>query len=494
MVSVNQNLLDRATLFRSDVLAQGHASLILPAGCGKTEILASTVTSAALDARRVLVLTHTNAGVGVIRRRLRSYGADTSLARVSTIDAFIQRVALAFPSLGDELVHEEDEAGYWDELRIVALQILACPPVLQTMNSSYDLLVVDEYQDCTTVQHDFVSLLASQVRCLVLGDPLQAVFGFGNNVLVDWDDQVVPCFAQVEVNHFEQEPWRWRGKNEALGDWLHNSLRPSLVNGGAVSLQDAPGVIWSQSTPALQQNIHLSYLQGAQSTVFILPAKHRVRPFAKTRRGRFTALEDVQMSAALKEAKLLDDASHGGGPMAAAVIRTLATCATGISALVSAGSQTTLLARLEASTPLPTGGAASRRQVRIALNVLMEENTPKAVADTFDAFLGADSVNVFARDCLRDLARATETVRREDQGSYTEAVLAMRSSRKYSGHSHQMQCSSHTLLVKGLEFDRCIVLDAQALQGRENFYVAMTRGSAHLRVLSESPHLQFPNP
>jgi DNA helicase-2/ATP-dependent DNA helicase PcrA len=47
---------------------------------------------------------------------------------------------------------------------------------------------------------------------------------------------------------------------------------------------------------------------------------------------------------------------------------------------------------------------------------------------------------------------------------------------------------SRTVLVKGLEFDHALVLDADSMDA-QNLYVAMTRGSRSLTVLSKRPVL-----
>ncbi len=44
-------------------------------------------------------------------------------------------------------------------------------------------------------------------------------------------------------------------------------------------------------------------------------------------------------------------------------------------------------------------------------------------------------------------------------------------------------------LIKGLEFDHSIVLDADVLNAKE-LYVAMTRGTKSLTVIPESPVIQ----
>src|SRR5919197_5616845 len=60
-------------------------SVQLPAGAGKTQIIAAVGALASEAGERVLVLTHTNAGVDALRRRMRAFGVAASQVSVETI-------------------------------------------------------------------------------------------------------------------------------------------------------------------------------------------------------------------------------------------------------------------------------------------------------------------------------------------------------------------------------------------------------------------------
>jgi DNA helicase IV len=66
-----------------------------------------------------------------------------------------------------------------------------------------------------------------------------------------------------------------------------------------------------------------------------------------------------------------------------------------------------------------------------------------------------------------------------------EAAWQVRYRTSITGRTPYARVVSRTLLVKGLEYDHAIVLDAGALSA-EHLYVAMTRGAASLTVLSAS--------
>ena len=53
--------------------------------------------------------------------------------------------------------------------------------------------------------------------------------------------------------------------------------------------------------------------------------------------------------------------------------------------------------------------------------------------------------------------------------------------------SHQKLIGT-TLLVKGLEYDHAVILDADSL-GAKDLYVAMTRGSKSLTIICSAKHL-----
>ena len=62
---------------------------------------------------------------------------------------------------------------------------------------------------------------------------------------------------------------------------------------------------------------------------------------------------------------------------------------------------------------------------------------------------------------------------------------------RIAGRPVEHRTVSRTLLVKGLEFEHAVVLNGAEHDVR-NLYVAMTRGSKSLTVLSESPTMRPP--
>jgi hypothetical protein len=92
-----------------DLLGVRRGVVIAPAGCGKTQFLVGSVK--VNPSGRVLVLTHTRAGVAAIRERLRKAGVAQQSFRVATLDAWSAWLALRFPKTSG-FVPTGTAAGY----------------------------------------------------------------------------------------------------------------------------------------------------------------------------------------------------------------------------------------------------------------------------------------------------------------------------------------------------------------------------------------------
>src|SRR5690606_20836824 len=123
-----------------------------------------------------------------------------------------------------------------------AARLLEAGHVNDIVSASYARLIVDEYQDCSQWQHAVVTYAAQTLPTCVLGDPMQAIFGFGVDGLANWDDDVLASFPLAgELD----TPWRWINAGaEPVGRWLLD-VRARLQRGEPIDLRTAPsGVTW----------------------------------------------------------------------------------------------------------------------------------------------------------------------------------------------------------------------------------------------------------
>src|SRR5690606_30985540 len=82
-----------------ELVSSAPCSVELPAGTGKTHLLAAAVAVAAEAGKRALVLTHTNAGVDAIRSRLLRFDVPPSAVRVDTITGWAFTLVRAYSTI-----------------------------------------------------------------------------------------------------------------------------------------------------------------------------------------------------------------------------------------------------------------------------------------------------------------------------------------------------------------------------------------------------------
>lgn len=225
----------RETL-RSDA---GVVIVEAPAGCGKTHEAADAAVDLAATigaGQEVLLLAHTNAAVQEFQRRSRSAGA---AVRALTLDAFALEVLSAYArslDLPSPLRPGTSGGVAFRELAAKMVELLRrAPSVARWIAVHYPVVVLDEHQDARSEQHELVmQLRGAGSRLRIFGDPMQAIYEFGDAESVDWYNVVAGADACVTLN----DPWRWRD-NPELGSWVLEA-RDVLRRGGTLPLDTAP--------------------------------------------------------------------------------------------------------------------------------------------------------------------------------------------------------------------------------------------------------------
>ena len=90
---------------------------------------------------------------------------------------------------------------------------------------------------------------------------------------------------------------------------------------------------------------------------------------------------------------------------------------------------------------------------------------------------------VYRRELLWEMQKAIRVVTAGEAPSLEEAVWVVRNRSRRLGRILPRCAVGTTLLVKGLEFHHAVVLDADAYDAK-NLYVALTRGSKSLTIVS----------
>lgn len=463
-----------------DLLQVAKGAIEAPAGCGKTELIVSALRRHA-GPKPVLVLTHTNAGVAALRHRLSRHLVPQDRYRLSTIDGWALRILKTFPArsgIAPAHLDLENAGQDYPAIKAAIARFLFGRHIDDVLFSSYSRVIVDEYQDCDPDQHAVVCHLATILPTVVLGDPMQEIFNWRGRH-PDWDADVVGNFPLVtELTR----PWRWEnaGAHE-LGAWLLEA-RHTLKAGSRIDLRMAPpDVSWVQldgiTDHEKQRLACLTRSPRAGGEVLIMTGgiqKELQRKLAKQTPGAVT-VESVDLTEVTDFAREVDLLLPGN--LEAALDFAFAVM-TGVDREGIAGRAATIVAGRHRAPPEAHELAAIRyREIGDAASLIA----------LFRALEAAQGARTFRPEILRACIKALQSS--GPDVSFLEAAKRIREQQRVLGRRLPTKAVGSPLLLKGLEGDVAVILDASdfdrdAAKNRKNLYVALTRGSRKLVVCS----------
>jgi ribosome-associated protein YbcJ (S4-like RNA binding protein) len=454
-------------------------SIELPAGAGKTHLIAELANDYRRRDQRVLVLTHTHAGVDALRRQIRDQGGSSRWATVRTIDGWCLDLIAHFPDLAGLHVGDQPDWEEAESYRLAAERAIRAPAVRRMLEASYALIAVDEYQDCVLAQHQVVAALREVVPTAVFGDPLQGLFHFGDNQPVSWEE-VLTLFPACDL---PIKAWRWEGKNEELGRWLL-AIRPSLKRGEAISLEDAP-VHWrciDNDGRRISTQTTACFGQPEDGSVVALGhMSHDCHMAAAKLNGSYSMMEELEGKQMLKFAEVVDLGDAAG--IAKATVEFARECAVGVAEAIEKRKRDRLGEGKTISTKKAELNAA-----HAALSDLLEESSPAAVRSVLHELEGLPRFQLFRREAWSCIIDALRQAALDPQVKVSTAVRRLRNHDRIVGRRPAKRIVSRPLLVKGLQYDHAVLLDADRYNAAE-LYVALSRGCRAVTVLSSSPVL-----
>ncbi len=458
--------------------------VIAPAGYGKTHLIALAVK---VTSHRQLILTHTFAGVNSIKTKMNLLGVPSSRYQVDTIASWTLRLCLSYPKTSGWAT-EYPSSKQWNRLYESCRELLAKEFIRYVICSTYSGVYVDEYQDCSELQHSFVCALADFLPCRILGDPLQAIFDFADKP-VDWDNSIYPhfqCLGEL------QTPWRWHkeGANKLLGDWL-NEARNALMAGQKVDLTVAlpKGV----STVSVDLNdfdnpkrLDLFYkFLNYDATVIAMYAgdqqsKNKSHKLAQSLAGKFSSIEEVEGKDLFTFLNRFQSAKTVSAGFLLA-LKFAKKCFTGVDDTLTAGTKRGEVAKKIKTTKYPV--------ILNAANCYLTDPTSKNLRSFFCLVRDNPKTGTFRRDLLNRFLNVLRINIVDGATTLLESAHTYQMEFRHSGRPlRHTKLIGTTLLVKGLEYDHAVILDADSLSLKE-LYVAMTRGSKSLTILTRKGSL-----
>jgi len=386
-------------------------------------------------------------------------------------------MSASYPALSG-LIVLEPEAAQWNEVYAAATRLLAVPTIRTVLKNSYSGVYVDEYQDCTKDQHSLIRALAELLPCRAVGDPLQSIFDFGAERLVDWGVDVYGLFdALPELS----TPHRW-AEAPGLGKWLMQAREQLLAN-EAVDLSGSSVALINPDPKDVSNALRILRGQTSKSVNAVAitgfaPQAHMVAQ----RNVGYHSLEPIDCPDLLQWTRTIDDAD----PLKKAhrVLQIAQQCFTKMSDL------STDIAAIGRGEPLDPG-KGKFAAMREAVKFLVDTGTPQALATLIDRVdeQCAKQGRLYRSEAWTDFVRSARAFEQAQQETFRKAAWARRQAFRSNGRRATSCCVGRPVLIKGLQFIHAIVLHPGTCS-REELYVSLTRGRLSLAIVTTGTQLR----
>ena len=320
----------------------------------------------------------------------------------------------------------------------------------------------------------------------VVGDPLQSIFALlDQNDVCQWHEVEAHFTTVAELS----TPHRWSNRNEPLGAWLLD-LRRRLIAGEDIDLRQAP-IEWHPTTAQKEQGRLKACFGGkakkGETQIGLRKWRNEGHRLARNLKGRYRAMETVECDDLLEWSHQIESAT--GIERAKEVLAFANLCIAGLPSAVKDFGK-----RLAEGVQVKPKRLDYQR-VHRAIEVVRDTSSLNCVVELMDALIELDHRLVKARDELwREMKRTIREHRVNPAVSLRQTAWNMRNRLRHIGGKVDRAALGTPLLVKGLEFDHAVVLDAADHGEAESLYVAMTRGSRTLTIVSDEPVLIRPRP
>ena len=460
-----------------DFVSKPKSMLIAPAGYGKTYTISECL---AYTNGKQLILTHTHAGIASIKEKVKKTNPNLNNVSIETITGFAQKFVLAYCTPDEIPAPNTNE--FYKFVVIRANELFKKRIIREVILASYSGLFVDEYQDCTETQHALIITLSEILPTRILGDHLQGIFEFGDDILVD-----LTISEKMQGFHDNQylltEPKRWEHHNVALGESL-KIIRSSLEAKVDIDISKHPSIEVIIAPEADLFNIKKDYakkiwsLQKERSLLIIHPDTSSINPRRKVMsafKNSFHLIEAIDDKDFYKISTLLDNSKTENIEKSLRDI-----CYQ-------------LFSKSQLNKWFNDKGLVNKKKLdEIALiapvKKLLEQykidNSFLVISNMLREVQRLPDMSCYRTELLASLLRSLENAH-NDLITVTEAMTKRRNQIRRMGRSVDGRCIGTTLLTKGLEFDTVVILNAHKFKCPKNLYVALTRAKKRLIVCTE---------
>jgi DNA helicase-2/ATP-dependent DNA helicase PcrA len=389
------------------------------------------------------------------------------------------RYVHAFPAVARPPEGMPQTGEEWAQIYRGAILALRVKAIREVVAASYDRIVIDEYQDCHSLQHKLAVELSRITPTFIFGDPMQGIFEFAGATL-NWDNDIhqdFPLAGTLETPH------RWAGKNPELGLWIAET-RLKLMRGEPIDLSD-PRIDYRKSDDTFDMGTLFDDIDGKDGSFAAIHCNKTIcYRLAKAANGGYQAIEEIAANRLQLFANSWDQAGNAKEML---------------------NSFTSLIDDCFHKKPVVKGeppddeDVVIQQAMRALIPELSEGNGADAVTKMFSLARKRPRWRLYRSELWRDAERVAIEVAAGRSGTMMQATLSVRQRASVTGRRLPKRTVSTPLLLKGLEFDHVVIPNAihftrERLAQAKLFYVAISRATQSLTISSPERFVQFPVP
>lgn len=482
-------------------ISKEKSLIIAPAGYGKTHAITACV-KAIPDSDKVLILTHTHAGIASIKNKMLRENIDNKKFNIETITSYAQKYVKSYCI--ETIPEIEDSANYWDFILEKSIVIFNSSHIKKVIKSTYKHLFVDEYQDCSKKQHNMILKLSEILPTHILGDPLQGIIDF-NDTLVNFEEDVIPIFGEPLKL---MTPYRWiKSGNSDLGEYIKD-IRPLLEqnygnndsqkNNINLSLAPQSAIEYINTTidtsdrdfyqePFYKRTLISKINRCEYNSLLVLVNKN----MQSYERAKF--INSLGLSHSIEMLEAIDDKEFY--IIAKQIDKIIEEINRQKLTTIHKNIREKLLEKLFYNSELNDWfnqtGIKSRRQpndyLSSELNILYDKFLLKPNINTIYKLLNFMLKTLKLKPKRPSLTYAIVSALSTNDNNLSayKAMTLQRNKIRKVGRKVDDKCIGTTLLTKGLEFDAVIIVDAHKFRCPKNLYVAITRATKKLIIFSK---------
>jgi DNA helicase-2/ATP-dependent DNA helicase PcrA len=486
--------------------------IIAPAGHGKTEQIADLVIEAA-DEKKILVLTHTNAGISSLMKRFKKKKIKSDKYDIKTIDSLALTYSMAYPGTS-EVKKVPTSSMEYEICRKGAIKVFSMSFLKSFVKERYSLLIVDEYQDCSKSQHEFIMKIAENIHCIVLGDPLQGIFSFGSCDIVNWnnirmDFEVHPKKLLI--------PHRWNNGAEELGKWIKET-REKIINGEEILFNNPHIKVIKEENQNTKIKLIFKILDDYEEVLIIIKDESLggslKKSIAEKFKGRLQIIDSLEFKPLFEFLKGLY--SNDKMEVFNSIIKFCKICMTRTSHFDSLITRkvkkiwedSKLISELRGERIRTRGDSEEVRgkQVNelylIFLDVLEKTGVERAklaillmekIQRILKEYSPQDKGYIYRRDTWDSAKNSLNSyVTQNGKLDLVEYGRKMRHGKSFVGKGFSKVIGT-TLLTKGLEFEH-VIIDSPENMEAKHLYVALSRARKKITILSQIEKFKVEKP